>query len=228
MRSYFYQKRKTVTVVFFSLLLFLCSTLLCACHKKVDYFSYVSELRNNIFLAETEVFSLRIYSVQKESPYIADGIPQESSARTEIYLLAPTENEPYSLFVTVNGKEQGGELSYDNVKSEYYLFFSLDVSELQSLSCRLEYATESVSLEAQSVLCGEEISPKTLLQTLYNENTELFSSMTDKYGFTGEIYFRLIYEGAPYYYVGIIDRNGEIHAFLVNAKTGKTLARRNS
>jgi uncharacterized membrane protein YkoI len=52
--------------------------------------------------------------------------------------------------------------------------------------------------------------------------------MTDKYGFKGEIYFRLIYEGNPYYYIGIINRNGEITAFLINAKTGKTLARRNS
>ena len=51
-------------------------------------------------------------------------------------------------------------------------------------------------------------------------------SMTDKYGFTGEIYIRLIYEDAPYYYVGIIDRNGTINAFLLNATSGKILAKR--
>ena len=52
--------------------------------------------------------------------------------------------------------------------------------------------------------------------------------MTDKYGFTGEIYLRLIYEETAYYYVGIIDRNGNIYAFLVNAQTGKILAKRQS
>jgi hypothetical protein len=50
--------------------------------------------------------------------------------------------------------------------------------------------------------------------------------MTDKYGFTGEIYLRLLYEDAPYYYVGVINRKGEITAFLVNATTGKVLAQR--
>ena len=50
--------------------------------------------------------------------------------------------------------------------------------------------------------------------------------MTDKYGFSGEIYLRLIYEDSPYYYVGIIERNGTVHAFLINAQTGKILAKR--
>ena len=52
--------------------------------------------------------------------------------------------------------------------------------------------------------------------------------MTDKYGFAGEIYIRLLYEEAPYYYVGIIDRSGGCNAFLMNAETGKILARRQS
>ena len=228
MRPIFYKKLKFFSLLFVFSFSFCLFPYLTACKKTIDYFSYVSELRDNIFLAESEDFSLRIYSVQKESPYIADGIPQESSARTELYLLAPTNCEPYSIHFNIAGKEYGGELSYDNVKSEYYLYLSLDLSKEKSLSCRLEYNAECVELEANSVLCGEEIPPKTLLQNLQTENADLFSAMTDKYGFCGEIYFRLIYEGSPYYYVGIIHRNGEITAFLINAKTGKTLARRNS
>ena len=50
--------------------------------------------------------------------------------------------------------------------------------------------------------------------------------MTDKYGFSGEIYLRLIYEDSPYYYVGVINRNSEVNAFLLNAETGKILAKR--
>ena len=37
---------------------------------------------------------------------------------------------------------------------------------------------------------------------------------------------RLIYEDAPYYYLGIIDRDGGILALLVDSKDGKILARR--
>ena len=72
------------------------------------------------------------------------------------------------------------------------------------------------------------LSPKGCLQKLQESEGELFSSLTDKYGFTGEIYLRLLYEDAPYYYVGVIERTGKIHAFLLNAKTGKILAKRES
>ena len=71
-------------------------------------------------------------------------------------------------------------------------------------------------------------SPKQILEDLKNGESELFSSMTDKYGFTGEIYIRILYEDFPYYYVGVIDRNGKTNAFLLNGETGKILAKRES
>ena len=119
-------------------------------------------------------------------------------------------------------------MSYDNVRSEYYLFLSLDTSELEKLTCQVRYGEKTYDLEALSVLDGTELSPETILQTVKAESGELFTSMTDKYGFTGEIYIRLICEDEPYYYVGVIDRNGGICAHLVNAKTGKVLAKRQS
>jgi hypothetical protein len=200
--------------------------LLAGCNRKIDYFSYVSEFRNNIFLAETDSLSLRIYSVTKETPYAADGIAHESTARTEVFLLAPDGSQNYILTVYFNGAEYGGELAYDNVKSEYFLSFSLDVSAEKELSCVLSFGDTQIQLTATSVLRNETIAPNTILENVRAYDPELFKNMTDKYGFLGEIYLRLLYEDAPYYYVGVINRNGEIHAFLVNAITGKVLAHR--
>lgn len=201
---------------------------LSACKKSVDYNDYVSELRGNIFLAETDGFFLRVYSVLKESPYATDGIPQETSHRTEVYLVAPEGNEVCNLTFTVNGQEYGGEMSFDNVKAEYSLSCTLDTSSADALPCRITYGTQEIELTAESVLRNTTLAPKAVLQSLISTEQELFSSMTDKYGFTGEIYLRLIYEDSPYYYVGIIDRNGNVTAFLINAETGKILAKRQS
>lgn len=224
MKRFFYVKRATVFLFFLSVLCVCC--LFSACKRKVDPFSYVSELRDNIFIAETETFSLRIYSVVKETPYRADGIKQETTRRTEAYLLAPEGNQSYAITVTIDGKAYGGEMSFDNVKTEYYWSCTLDVSALSCLDCVIEYDAERIELKANSVLSGKELAPKAILNILREENTEIFSSLTDKYGFAGEIYIRLIYEENTYFYVGIIDRNGKIYAFLVNATTGKTLAKR--
>ena len=83
-----------------------------------------------------------------------------------------------------------------------------------------------VEVTAKSVLKENALSPKEALDILHKNESELFEKMTDKYGFTGEIYLRLIYEDSPFYYVGIIDRNGGIVAFLMHAETGKILAKR--
>ena len=197
-----------------------------ACEKKVNYMDYVSELRSNIFLAKTENFSLRIYAVSKEYPYLSDGIVQERSTRLEAYLVAPEGDEACEITITVDGKGYGGEMSFDNVKTEYYYSCALDVSAKTELPCEIVYGEERYQLNAQSVKTNEVLAPDSILHKLQNAEQELFSSLTDKYGFAGEIYLRLLYEGAPYYYVGIIDRNNGINAFLLDAKTGKILAKR--
>ncbi len=231
MKSQLRQKNVVLRPILLILLLFLpifVSLLgLSGCKKSIDYFSYVSEFRNNVFLAETDDLCLRIHSVVKETPYAADGVANESTARTEVFLSAPEGTQNYTLKMQVEGKEYGGELSYDNVKAEYFLSFSLDISAQKELTCTLQCSETTHQLVATSVLRNETVAPKDILANVRTYAPDVFEQMTDKYGFKGEIYLRLLYEDAPYYYVGIIDRNGDIYAFLVNATNGKVLARRN-
>lgn len=201
-------------------------SLFTGCKKELDYTPYISELRSNIFLASTEEFTLRVYAVHKETPYCPDGIPRERTHRVEARFTAPSGDKTCRFYFTHDEQEMGGEMHYDNVKAEYYYSCSLDISALPTLPCRIEYGEETLSLNAPSVKQKDTLSAAQILKKLQTEEGELFASMTDKYGFTGEIYVRLIYEEAPYYYVGIIDRNGAVHAFLLNAQSGKILAKR--
>ena len=171
---------------------------------------------------------LRIYSVRKESPYHADGIPRQSVMRTEVYFLAPSGDKTCTLALYEGENKYGGEMSYDSVKAEYYFSCTLDVSNCQTLRCEIEYGDTMVELTAESVRSKSILSPESALTILQTEEKDLFTAMTDKYGFSGEIHLRLIYEDAPFYYIGIINRKGEIYAFLLNAETGKILAKRQS
>ncbi len=169
---------------------------------------------------------MRVYAVKKEVPYLTDGIPQESAQRFEAYLVAPEGREQTNLSFRIRDQKYGGEMSYDNVRREYFYSCSLDVSTLSSIDCVITYGEEEFLMTAQSVLTEKTLTPKDALTKLIALQPDLFTSMTDKYGFSGEIYLRLIYEGTPYYYVGVIDREGKITAFLLNAETGKLLAQR--
>ena len=157
-----------------------------------------------------------------------DGVPRECFTRLEAYLVAPDGDKTVFLELQIGTEKQGGEMSYDNVKGEYYFSCPLDISSLSSIPCVITYGETKTELVANSVLTDKTISPQTALERVTAENGELFSSMTDKYGFAGEIYLRLLYEDAPYYYVGISNRNGTCNAFLLNGETGKILARRQS
>lgn len=220
--------KKQCRFFLFSVLFSLSCLFFSACKKGVDYFSYVSELRSNIFLAENEDFSLRILSVNRESPYAADGIPKERFARTEIYLRAPSKETHYTVTFENNQQTVGGELSYDNVKAEYYLYVPVDISARDVLPCKIQYGDTELVLQALSVMEKDCLSCESALNRLIEAEPNLFASLTDKYGFCGEIYLRLIYEDAPYYYIGVIDREQNVYAFLMHAKSGKILAKRQS
>ena len=197
------------------------------CKRGVDYFAYVSELRSNVFIGESDLFRVRAYATQKESPYVTDGIPCEKNVRTEIYLSAPNGAQDCHIHFSIDGTEYGGEASYDNVKGEYFYACPLDTASVSALSLQITYGNETVSLTANAMRTSQTLSPRDALDIVVDSERELFQTMTDKYGFAGEIYMRLIYEDAPFYYVGVIDRNGSVTAFLLNATTGRILAKRN-
>ena len=181
-----------------------------------------------MFLYKDENYSLRVYALTKESPYATDGIVSKLHTRTEIRLLAPSGEQTYSVFFMLNDTEYGGEMSFDNVKSEYYYACPVDVSGCNELSIRLVCDTTERVYNAKSVITSDTISPKQALALLVEKETDFFNGLTDKYGFAGEIHLRLLYEEAPYYYVGITDRQGNETAFLINAVTGQILAKRQS
>lgn len=222
------RSRKKTRLLAAALLLVVLFLFFPSCSKTVDYLDYVSELRSNVFLARTEEFSLRIYAVEKETPYASDGVKRETSTRTEIYLAAPSGDKTYTIAFAVSSESYGGEMSYDNVKGEYYYFCTLDIRSQTELSCTLSCEDGETALTAQSVLTDTTLTPEAALKTLIGNESALFESLTDEYGFAGEIYLRLIYEENPYYYVGVIDREGNVTAFLMNATTGKVLAKRES
>ena len=199
---------------------------LSSCHTATDYFSYVSELRDNVFIGENDILRLRAYALEKESPYLTDGIPCEKNTKAEIYVSAPSSEKVCEISFTVNNENIRGEMSYDNVKGEYFFAYPISISTLTSIVFTISYGDETFSITANSVKTAQTLSPQAILQSVVNSEKELFSNMTDKYGFTGEIYMRFIYEDAPFYYVGIIQRNGNVTAFLLNANTGKILAKR--
>ena len=196
--------------------------------KALDYFDYVSELRSNILTATQKDYSLRVYAIEREYPYIADGVRRESTSYTEIRFNAPSGDRTCRLTFSASGKNFNGEAAYDNVKCEYFYSCSADLTNADSLTVQITYGDESFALTALTVKKSNTLSPRQVLNKLQENEKETFALLTEDNAFIGEIYLRLICEDEPYYYVGLITKDGKIRAYLLTADTGKVLAKRES
>ena len=128
----------------------------------------------------------------------------------------------------VDSNDYGGEMSYDNVKEEYFFSVSADVSALRSLDVRIRYGNEEISLTARTIKTETTLSPREILEKLKENEPAVFETLTNENGFVGEINLRLISDDSPYYYVGLIEKSGKTRAYLLTSDTGRVLAKRES
>ena len=195
-----------------------------ACSKQLDYTQYLSENRQNIFIAERENFHLKIYAVDKEYPYCTDGFVGEVTSRVEVYFSIKNGGKTCHISLFHGDATLGGEMSYDSVEGEYFFSCAADLKNETALAVKLTHGEDEFTLTANSVKDESVLSPKQIIEALQTASYETFSALTKGKNFEGEIYMRLIYESAPYYYVGITGRNKKTTAFLLDAAEGKILA----
>ena len=219
-----FSMKKFLTVIFgiAACACVLLSSLLTACKRQTDYFRYVSEYRKSVYFYSDDKLSVKIYSVDRETPYSLDGIKGETNALTEVYVqLAKTADE-----VEAELLGQGGEMSYLAVTRNYYLSFS--GTEANGASVDVKITVDGTATEIKALNVAEEgtIDGKPALKCVLDYDGGTFSALTDRGAFAGEIYIRLLYDEGCFYYVGVCDRDKNVHAYLVSGTDGRVIAER--
>lgn len=203
-----------------ALALFSAALFFCGCSKKVDYLSYVSERRENIFQYCDDELEIKIYVSEKETPYSADGICGSLSPLVEIFVTLPKNYDE----VEISVGNIGGEMSYRAVENLYYLSASDGKIDGENAEVNLTLGGESKAYTAQSVLYDGVMDCNGAVNCVIEHDNELFKALTQNNAFCGEIYVRLLYDDGCYYYVGVCDRNKKIIAYLVDGERGKIIA----
>lgn len=206
--------------LFTAIFICLCAVFLGGCKKEVDYFNYVSEKRDNIYLYSDDSIEIKVYSLERENPYSADGIKGDITSLCEVYVRLPKNYDEVEIKV---GSVEG-EMNYKAVENCYFLSFSDEKFEGEIVPVTLTYDNKSTDYTAASVLYDGVISCRDAVKCVIEHANDLFKSLTDGKIFTGEIYVRLLLDDGCYYYVGVCDRNKKITAFLVDGERGKVIA----
>lgn len=210
----------------FLLIPLLASAALTGC-KGEDYAAHLSDVRSDIFSAETEDFSLTLSCITREAPYAADGVACATQELIEI-VLKPKESADgtKSYSVALHGEPAvSGELSYRTVKGDYFLSESVSSFPEGSVSLRLTEDGEATELTAASVKTQNTLTPEEALHFAVEAEQELISRMTAGGEFHGEFQVRLLRRSRCYYFVGIVGKE-ENCALLLDAETGEVLAKR--
>ncbi len=219
-RDIFYSMRKFALI--FAAVAAAAVATVSACTRETDYSDYISEERFAIYMYEDDDIQIKIYCSNKESPFIADGVKGDVSALVEIYA---TLGESYET-VNVSGESvTGGEMSYMSVKDCWYLSYGGEISGSE-ISITLDADGTAADYTLVSV-AGENVMPaEKALGCVREHDGKLFESLTRNGIFNGEIFIRLLYDENCYYYVGVCDNEGDIHAYLVDAVSGRIIAER--
>ncbi|MBQ2740434.1 MAG: hypothetical protein IJF39_02290 [Clostridia bacterium] len=218
--------KRTLLLFILCLLAWTFSVSAVACNPKADLTDFVSEYRNNLFLYEDETLSVKAHNLEREYPYVADGYKGEMNCRVELFVCTTTEAALCEIYFFADGVQHGGEASFDAVKRQFYFSCAADVANAPSLQVRIRLDETEKEITLRSVKSSDLLPLPELLNTLFAQEKELRKRLTENGELACELYVRILYEESPYFYVGIVDRKGTVHAFLLNGKTGEILAKR--
>lgn len=207
---------------FFLLTAFL--PLLCAC-SGIDYEDYLSESREDVFLAQTESFSLTVSCTSREYPYVSDGIACPKSKVVEVSLipLDPAASD-YEIYLPETGI--GGEMSFRTYAGDYFFSEGVESFPQNSVSVKIVCGGETSEVRAGSVKNDKTLSVSEALSRAVRAEKKTVDALTQNGNFLGEFYVRLLRRDANYYYVGIVSRDGTTISLLLAGESGEILARR--
>lgn len=209
-------------------ILLLLTLALGGCGGSYDYSAHISELRSDIFQAETEEFSLTLTCVSREYPFATDGIACPRTDVVEISLVPTVPGNEYSAYFATDAGEQGGEMSFRNAFGDWFFSESVTAFPNGSVSVRICRDEEVHEITATSVKNESTLSPAEALDCAVSAEKDRIERMTESRQFLGEFHVRLLRRDKNYYYVGIIDRDGETLSLLLDSESGEVLARRDT
>ena len=224
--SYSYIMKKKILAAFLPLLFSLLVLLpLAGCAKTYDYTAHLSEIRRDIFLAETEEFTLTLSCAEREHPYASDGIACPRSMLMDAVLI-PKDKSVENFTILLDG--WGGEMSFRSVEDDWFFSAGCQSFPEKSVSITLEWEGEKREVLATTIKNEATMSAEEALEIAISHEEATVSSLTKDGVFQGELRVRLLRRDVNYYYVGIVAPNGKTVSLLIGAESGEVLARRES
>lgn len=188
------------------------------------YMNNVSEIRENIFIGETDNFEVNIFSGKRENPYKADGIADKMMPYFLVIIELKFESEADKVLnvdVKIGNETYKKSITKDVFRDKYIFDFGkLNISGDITVNLQIDLHNEDVAMSDLS---------KDLTKTYLQVLEEAMVLLQEKYNETNisgkyecEIYIKLCYKKFMnyerlYWYVAILDTRGNISSVMIDA-----------
>lgn len=221
---------RKINVFLACLVAIMSSFTLFGCKNSPDFSKYVTELRQNIYYGETENYKVKCFYGFREAPFIIDGNKGDKVYGLTFRLL---DKELISSSYTLNFKYKDFNFrtafKLNEVSNALEAFIELKDFAENSFSIDVSSASFVENVTLSSIVDSKALDYKSALNKLYSSSPSLINNYCNDNGeFLGEIHMRIIVkDNLSYWYIGLVNEQGDLKALLMNANTGEVLAIRN-
>ncbi len=221
---YFMKKKFVLPLTIIMLFIVLTSF---GCGNVNRLYSRLSELRLNLYEGESENYSLRAHYGFCEIPYINDGTVGEKVYKLTFKLSCKTtEDADYSVSFTFNETPYKSSFKADPISGSLIATVETETFNLNEFKVYICAASSSETVTLKSTVSENAIDYKTALDRLNESQSAMLDGYLDDNGnLTLEIRQRIITKNQiNYWYIGLVDADGNLKALLMDAADGKILA----
>ena len=200
---------------------------LTSCSQKNTLINNVSELRDNVYLGQSESFSLSAVSGYKESPYVRDGKVDKVSPYLIFKIDSPTvSNATYTLSLLYQDKEYVEEFRLNPINSKLTVNLSIEDFNPTTFNVVISVASLRETVTMNSLLTSTTLSYTNALQSLEKVQKSYLDSFADDNGnYQFELSVKLIFKNEkPYWYIAVITGEDKVKALLIDGTSGTLLA----
>lgn len=209
---------------------------LTACGKNsIDLNKYLIEERDNLFIANDNIYNVTFSSGMRENNYNLDGIVNDKVEFGVLTLMRndanPLANDTYEYIVTINEEEFKGTMEKSPIDNSYAVDIEKKVEDNAIINVKINFTGYKFNQDLTNISNNFEISKD---QALKIANTELKQAIKDIQSGNNvkfEVVMKILKDSSTdtnrfYWYIGVISTNGETLGILIDANTGEIIAKK--
>lgn len=216
--------KKIVYLIITIAMLFVTSS----CKSEVDLTAYVSQLRENVYACEVDGVKISVYSERRESPFIADSYVGKLKNILIVKIDAPTIVDDAKISISYDDISANGTFDYNPIGAKY-----TTVIEVEKLPTKQEFngvfmvGEKQTEVLFKSTVASGSISSKDAINSVKKYDSKTINNLFNSDRVEAEIHIRIMPGGERnYYYVGLVTKDGNTTAYLVDGTSGEVLAKK--